>query len=455
MHEETCTMSTVIKWNKKWLFFVGIALGFVLFNCVYHTRIGKFSVITPEKSKYSVWPQFESKSPINNIFFRSECVKAANYSLTGLSDIKTQWARAQHPLCQKYYNKFTSIFTLKTRKATLSIPEGFRSKVRGWLANNEDLYQEIFVQDIIHIISEFTREHTVFNPLRDKRPIQPPDQSQSEYFDELLKATAKTCDFCNFTHFTAEHTFGRVQSKHAFTASNIFKIDTLHAVVAMKQHDPLHWSLEEFVDLFRLTETWIKKANSHYPQARYPALIWDILPKCGASQVHPHLQLVLDFERYHGEIEAWRRGAQEYYSLHNSNYFTDLVAVYSALNLTVTYGSAVAFASLVPKRDHEMVIMAREPSTDFYTLLFAVLRAFIDDFHKMCYSMGMAYPAVDTPEGKLPIYARVITRGFVTDIRSDISSFEMFLATNVNIDPYKTIDVVRSSVNQRLKNMNL
>ncbi|BFZ08752.1 hypothetical protein BsWGS_11791 [Bradybaena similaris] len=450
-------MSTIIKWNKRWLFFLGIALGFFLLNCAYHMHVSsaRFSFHTQGKLEYSVWPRFESESPINNVLFRSECVRAVNYSLTGLSYIKSQWSRSKNPVCQKYYNKFTSIFTLDSRKATLVIPALFQTKVRGWLANNEHLYQEIFDQDIIHIVNEFSREHTVFNPLRDKRPIQPPEQSELEYFDDLLKSTAKTCDFCDFKNFTAEDTFGRVESTHAFSASNIFKIESLHAVLALKQHDPLHWSLEVFLDLFRLTETWIKKAHTHNPQARYPALIWDVLPKCGASQVHPHLQLVLDLERYHGEIEAWRKGAQEYYNIHNSNYFTDLVAVYSALNLTVTYGSAVAFASLVPKRDHEMVVMAREPNTDFYTLLYLVLRAFVDDLHKMCYSMGLAYPAVDTQEGRLPIFARTITRGYVTDMRSDVSSFEMFLATNVNIDPYKTIDIVKNSMNQKLKNMNL
>uniref|UniRef100_A0A0B7A9V3 Uncharacterized protein n=1 Tax=Arion vulgaris TaxID=1028688 RepID=A0A0B7A9V3_9EUPU len=437
-------------WHKKWLLLAGVSLGFFLIYLVWNLgSIGTVRYKQSKKTRYSVWPEFESSSPIDNGYFSSQCVKGGNYSITGLANITHKWAQSRNPLCQTYYNKWLNIFTFVTRKATLNIPERFQKKVRSWLSNNEDLFQKVYDQDVIHVVSEYTREHTIFNPLRDKRPVLPPDQPESNYLNKLMKNTAENCDFCQFKEFTAEHRFGRVESSHAFSASNIFKIDSLHALLALKKHDPLHWNLNEFLDLFDLTETWLNKAHAHHPEARYPSLVWDILPKCGASQVHPHMHVVLDFERHHGEVEAWRKGGQEYFSDHNSNYFSDLVAVYSALNLTQTYGTAVAFASLVPRKDHEVVVMAKEANLDFYTLLYSVLRAFLDDLHKMCFSMGMGLPAIGVPEGKLPAYARVITRGYITDIRADISSLEMFMATNVNIDPFKTIEIVRNSVRNK------
>ena len=33
-------------------------------------------------------------------------------------------------------------------------------------------------------------------------------------------------------------------------------------------------------------------------------------------------------------------------------------------------------------------------------------------------------------KGKIPAYARIITRGYVTDIRADMSSFELFMVNN-------------------------
>lgn len=47
---------------------------------------------------------------------------------------------------RKLYYKFASIFTVEARKATLNIPGPFEKKVRGWLANNAELYKEIFSQ---------------------------------------------------------------------------------------------------------------------------------------------------------------------------------------------------------------------------------------------------------------------------------------------------------------------
>ena len=38
--------------------------------------------------------------------------------------------------------------------------------------------------------------------------------------------------------------------------------------------------------------------NSVY---KFPAMVWDLLPHAGASQVHPHLHGFLDSNRYQGK----------------------------------------------------------------------------------------------------------------------------------------------------------
>ena len=50
-----------------------------------------------------------------------------------------------------------------------------------------------------------------------------------------------------------------------------------------------------------------------------------------------------------GQVEVWREGAQEYFGQFGTNYYSDLVTMYAALNLTARYGNAVAFANLVSK----------------------------------------------------------------------------------------------------------
>lgn len=48
-----------------------------------------------------------------------------------------------------------------------------------------------------------------------------------------------------------------------------------------------------------------------------------------------------------GMVESWRRAGQDYFSDLHSNYFSDLITLYSALGLAVQFKSAVALASLV------------------------------------------------------------------------------------------------------------
>ena len=40
------------------------------------------------------------------------------------------------------------------------------------------------------------------------------------------------------------------------------------------------------------------------PEYKYPVIMWDLLPHGGASQVHPHLQLVLKSNRYPGQFNS-------------------------------------------------------------------------------------------------------------------------------------------------------
>ncbi|GFO06439.1 hypothetical protein PoB_003294400, partial [Plakobranchus ocellatus] len=430
---------TAVRWKVNWFILLGLIISGVIFYMLTTSlsaqaggggfKLKPMGLIGngDTRNSYQPWPAFEPEPPFQIVFFKKKCAPVLNYSMSNLVLVKKQWSIAQNERCRGLYQKFVSIFTFEDREAPLKLPPKFMAKVKHWLGDSEELLKQAYNQEVIHVVSEYTREHTIFNSLRDKRPVLPPEVSEDEYFKSLLAETAKSCDFCKFKELTAEHVFGRVESKHSFSASNAFKLDTLHALIAPKKHDPLHWNLEEFLDLFGLVKTWLKKAHKHYPEAHFPSLIWDVLPKCGASQVHPHLHVMFDPMRYHGQVENWRQGANAYYKDHGSNYFTDMVAIYSVLNLTVTHGSAVAFASLAPKRDHEVIVISKEADDDFHTLLYLVLRAFIDAFHVKCFSMGMGLPAIGVEEGKIPAYARIITRGYITDIRTDMSSFELFM----------------------------
>ncbi|KAK3103632.1 hypothetical protein FSP39_020641, partial [Pinctada imbricata] len=298
--------------------------------------------------------------------------------------------------CRSLYNTFKAVFTITEHKSEVVIPDTFAKKVRKWLGNNEALFRSVSTQTILFIFNEYTREENVFNPLRDKRPMSVPEKPERQYIDELAEETSKTCDFCKYK--------------------------------------------------------LIQKAYNKNPIYKYPMFIWDLLPHAGASQVHPHVHAFLDTKRYQGAIENWRIASNLYNKdFPNRNYFSDLVSIHSALGLAVQYKSAVAFASLVPKKDNEVVVMCETPNDDFFTLMYFVYRAFLDDMEKLCYSSGIAFPSLDDNDvrGRLPAYARIITRGAVADIRSDISSLELFTSPNANTDPYKVIHYIKQSINKR------
>ncbi|RUS83600.1 hypothetical protein EGW08_008654, partial [Elysia chlorotica] len=248
-----------------------------------------------------VWPEF-SVHLLNHAGFKETCLpKDTELSIAGIPEFMKGWAKVADKKCKDLYDRFTSIYIVEKRFGNVKMPKPFEPKVRGWLGNKEELFNELFHQEIIHMVNTYTRETTVFNPLRDKRPVTKPKESEEDYIKRITEESRDTCDFCRFQNFTAEHTFGRLETKLSFTASNIFKLDTLHAVVTMKDHDPISWNFEQFMDMMQLTVKWLEKAHTNDPSAVYPAIIWDLLPKSGSSQLHPHDQVFLSPNRYQGE----------------------------------------------------------------------------------------------------------------------------------------------------------
>ena len=91
-------------------------------------------------------------------------------------------------------------------------------------------------------------------------------------------------------------------------------------------------------------------------------------------------------------------------------YFSDLIQVHRALGLTYQLGSATLLAYVTPKKESEVIIIADSASSDFYQLIFHVLRAFIDDMGLFAWSMSHFLPSLDG-RNSLPALARIVDRG--------------------------------------------
>lgn len=449
-----------MQWKKPWVVSASVITVVIMYLCY---KMGfsseRMTSEWPQETEkehnqeYLVWPSFKIDSKHDEKWLKERCLKSdKELSLEGILDTLTVWSKSSDPECRNVYTMFNSIFTITTHPARVVIPDTFAVKVKNWLGNKEELFNNVKKQTVMFIYNEYTREQNVYNPLREKRPMSSPPRPEREYVEELSAETQRTCDFCKYKVNTAEDTFGRVESDLSFTAANTFKLDSWHTLILTKKHHPLNWTYVEYRDLMSTAQKWLDKAYNENPLFKYPMFVWDLLPHAGASQVHPHIHAFLDTDRYQGAIENWRVGADEYTEdFPSQNYFSDLVSIHMSLGLAVTFGDAVAIASILPKKDNEVVVFSKTPSEDFYKLQYFVYRAFIDDMQKLCFSSGFALPSMDggKTKGQLPAYARAITRGAVEEIRSDISSLELFTSQNANTDPYKLIKYIRESIKKR------
>lgn len=57
-------------------------------------------------------------------------------------------------------------------------------------------------------------------------------------------------------------------------------------------------------NMFDLYFRYMQEYNKD-PKYSYPIITWDLLPHAGASQVHPHLQMLLSPDKYPGKMEYY------------------------------------------------------------------------------------------------------------------------------------------------------
>lgn len=109
--------------------------------------------------------------------------------------------------------------------------------------------------------------------------------------DVAAKLEGDGCDFCDAATKTLVNTFGRVETEHTIIGSSVAKYDGWHALTIMKGHHPLKWTEAQLVDALHCSMKWFVRVHSQDPSAVYPVLLWDVLGKASASQIHPHLQV--------------------------------------------------------------------------------------------------------------------------------------------------------------------
>lgn len=363
---------------------------------------------------------------------------------------------SDNKFCQEFVKRFDALFRLDDIYGSLKLSPIYLKKVSQWLNNNEDLLKQMQKQRIIKIYNRYTHEEMLYNYLRSQRPQAKSDISPEEYTSKLMEDSRKTCDFCgkNYLNSTAEDSFGRLERPLSYTAANTFKYDRWHTLIVSRNHDTLHLTEDEIADMFELTQQWFRKVYSIEPTYTCPEMIWDAMPKSGASQMHTHLQASLGMDIYYGYIERTRQGARIYsQENYGRNYFNDYLFVHQALGLTIPIGNAHIIVHLTPVKDLEVMIIDEKLGKNFYKALHLIFRTFVDDLKEYSFSFGMYLPPMNESSSKgyeMPVVCRLVFRNPVTNLRSDMNGLDLYTSSVVGKNRYVLYEQLRNGITTRL-----
>ena len=303
-----------------------------------------FKNAPPQESLFSKSDYHQSKIPgFTNDLVSFESISSACYkdqkpeSIEDLSKfIGMLQVKQQTKLCGEQYELFNSIYGIRTKQTTVVLSDTFLPKVQKWMNGNEELVEATKKQTIIFVDNKWSLESVVFNPVRAKRPGGQGVGSVAEYVKNLIAKAKETCDFCSYEKYTATDSFGRIESERTIAISNTFKIEKYHGMIVFKEHDPVHFNQDQFIDAMDLAMKWFKKTNLLVPDHKYRHMYWDILPKASASQVHPHIHMALANYAYYAKWNRLHKAGLKFSeSIPNTNYWSAVLQVHNTLGLSI------------------------------------------------------------------------------------------------------------------------
>lgn len=397
------------------------------------------------------------------------------------------------PSSSTLFPLFDNIFVAEAKPAALRVPVAFEEKVRKMFAaypGGTTNLKFIENQTIVTTYNKYTEEYSLFNEVRRYRPgyLERISADQEQQINAMGRANEgpATCDFCSMER-TAEDVFGRITSRHCYTAANIAKYESWHSLLVSKVHDTLAITTAELVDHIQTAHKWFDAVHQLDPEAVFPHLMWDAGARASASQPHKHMQISLTHDRYFTRAESTRRAALAYEEqFEGRNYWRDVLAVHETLGLAVRHGEAMLISHLCPIKERELIIVAETSRTNaFAELLSVALQAMKDDVGTRAFSLAITFHPLAVPpappaggvgrdgsrssgsqrsffsrggeydaelEARLiknyPTIARIVDRGSPLDKRSDVGAMEFFGANNVGADPFEIMTHLRRRITE-------
>ncbi len=158
------------------------------------------------------------------------------------------------------------------------------------------------------------------------------------------------------------------------------------------------------IDMFNVGTQWFNKVNSLNSNAIYPELIWDAMPKSGASQVHTHLQVSMGERNYYGQMRRWLDASENYFKNSLRDFLEDFILIHRALGLTFEQNNCIVIFNLIPLKDQEVMIIAKNDAESYLELsktMHKIIRIFVDKLEQYSFSTGMYLPEYNSKPGIL------------------------------------------------------
>lgn len=334
---------------------------------------------------------------------------------------------------------FDRIFAVETAKSRIKLPEAMLT----WVEHQFGSVDKVTTQTIVKITNLITREMSVYNPLRALRPL---DFTGCQSVSMALEGTGEVDQFASPLDNTPEDLFDRIEGRHCITASNIAKYEQYHCVIIFNNQEPMNFGPSEVADYIETGWRWAQRAHDFDPLALYGMFLWNCTNKAGASIRHGHAQVVMARGSHYPGVEYLRRAALEYRQRYERKYFDDLCRVHEALGLGWRSGGTRTLAYLTALKKNETIVMSDGMGTGLTGAIGRVLAAFRDRLGVTSFNVGLVFPALGDRTGweEFPVIARMVDRGDVYDISSDIGAMEFYGANVVMSDPWQTAGAIRS-----------
>lgn len=287
-------------------------------------------------------------------------------------------------------------------------------------------------------------DETLFNPNRAGRPIQ---STASNRIEELKKNNPpENCDFCLPEDRTPADPFDRVRGKYSITAANAASYDALHSlVIPTATHHPLDLTEEVLTDMIHTGNEWFKVAHEYSPDARFPFMMMNLLPRGGSSIYHPHSQVLLTEGKPYGEIERIRQETADYQNMHGYPFLDELAFALRPMGLVADVGSAHIVFNLAPKKEKEVFVYDNSgsglPNGDLSKAVFSVIRWWREDLRATSFNMAIYMPPLgenltEGPWKNFFPFVRLVERGPESNLTSDFGAMETYGTSVVSADPF-------------------